>query len=431
MLSPNNPFVYFISFFGPSCLILLINLVVFILVCRVLCSPRMTSGKDDMIKKRIDSRKVTAMQIKGAFTVMVLLGVTWVFGAFAIGEAKLIFQYIFTVCNSLQGFLIFVIRCLSYPEARKAWYHFFTTGQLKRYKGTRPTIASHTNSNSLQFKTSENGHNSVKTMNSDSTVSTLVYNNSSSWGRISKSSMKNSRKNSENGKSYEENGKPRHNLEDIENLYAKPTKKSGVISKSEFDKKQRGFRPNINGSLPPPVPQHMNFNGKSELERTLKINDLTSDSDVGMIDDVTSDEDNRVNTPKKLPGRENWILKMSPNKLDDNDNSLIGGHERERDLCEVKQSNNIISRKPDRQRRMSLVSMSSTKSASNLKRHTSIIMINKDFGDELKAKSQSSPNIFQSDEPVVRPPKPVFPQCDISSCHTNVINIKLGNKNKF
>ncbi|KAG1674164.1 Adhesion G-protein coupled receptor G6 [Nymphon striatum] len=435
MLSPENPFVYFISFFGPCCLILLINLIVFIMVCRVLFSPRMTSGKNDMIKKRIDSRKVTAMQIKGAFTVMVLLGVTWVFGAFAIGKAKLVFLYIFTVCNSLQGFLIFVIRCLSYPEARKAWCHFFTTGQLKRYKGTRPTIASHTNSNSLQYKTSENGHNSVKTMNSDSTISTLVYNNSSSWGRGSKTSMKNSRKNSaENKKTSEKNGKPRQKLEDIENLYAKPTKKFGIISKTDFEKKQRGFMPNLNGTLtPPPVPQHMNFTGKSELERTLKINDLSGDSDVGMIDDITSDDDNKAGTPKKLPGRENWILKTSPNKLDDNDNSLIGGHERERDLCEVKRSNKLISKRPDKQRRMSLSSISSTKSASNLKRHTSIIMINKDFGDELKALSQSTPNILQCDEPVTSqiPPKPVFPECDVSSCHTNVINIKLGKKNKF
>lgn len=66
---------------------------------------------------------------------MTLLGVTWVFGALALGEAKLVFQYIFCISNSLQGFIIFVVRCVQYPEARMAWLTFLHTGKLKKHRG--------------------------------------------------------------------------------------------------------------------------------------------------------------------------------------------------------------------------------------------------------------------------------------------------------
>lgn len=66
---------------------------------------------------------------------MTLLGVTWVFGALALGEAKLVFQYIFCIANSLQGFIIFVVRCVQYPEARMSWLTFLHTGKLKKHRG--------------------------------------------------------------------------------------------------------------------------------------------------------------------------------------------------------------------------------------------------------------------------------------------------------
>jgi hypothetical protein len=66
---------------------------------------------------------------------MTLLGITWVFGALALGEAKLVFQYIFCISNSLQGFIIFMVRCVQYPEARMAWLTFLHTGKLKKHRG--------------------------------------------------------------------------------------------------------------------------------------------------------------------------------------------------------------------------------------------------------------------------------------------------------
>jgi len=72
--------------------------------------------------------------------VMTLLGVTWVFGPLAVGEARLVFQYIFCIANSLQGFLIFVVRCVHYPEARMAWLTFLHTGKLKKHRGPQGQV---------------------------------------------------------------------------------------------------------------------------------------------------------------------------------------------------------------------------------------------------------------------------------------------------
>ncbi|CAB4006858.1 adhesion G- coupled receptor G6-like [Paramuricea clavata] len=43
---------------------------------------------------------------------MVLLGLTWIFGILAINDAKLAFQYLFCIFNSLQGFVVFIMFCV-------------------------------------------------------------------------------------------------------------------------------------------------------------------------------------------------------------------------------------------------------------------------------------------------------------------------------
>ena len=71
---------------------------------------------------------------------MTLLGVTWILGAFTgIPELRLVFIYLSTICNSLQGLLIFIVRCLYHKEARLAWKYLMETGELKKFRGTRPS----------------------------------------------------------------------------------------------------------------------------------------------------------------------------------------------------------------------------------------------------------------------------------------------------
>ncbi|GFO14385.1 G-protein coupled receptor [Plakobranchus ocellatus] len=144
MTAANGP-AYYAALLGPGCLIVLINTVVFILVARVILKPKFQHQQSN---KEADAT-VTVAQIRGAFMVMILLGVTWLFGPLAIDKARLLFSYIFCICNSLQGCLIFLFRCLLNPEAQLAWKQLFLTGTLKRRRG--PIRSTYTDSSSKSF----------------------------------------------------------------------------------------------------------------------------------------------------------------------------------------------------------------------------------------------------------------------------------------
>ncbi|KAH6923132.1 hypothetical protein HPB50_023466 [Hyalomma asiaticum] len=190
VISSKNPLIYYIAFLGISCLILFVNLLVFIMVTRVLFKPRMaeantksanhTSCSASSPSGGADNPPITAAQVRGAFTVMTLLGITWIFGVFAVGEAKTVFQYVFCVCNSMQGFLIFVVRVLQYPEARASWTQLVTTGTFKKHRGGAVPAGSWcANSNPKQ-----NSHSSMVRVTSSSTdsTSTVVF-NSNIWSK--------------------------------------------------------------------------------------------------------------------------------------------------------------------------------------------------------------------------------------------------------
>ncbi|KAL1440923.1 hypothetical protein MTO96_008970 [Rhipicephalus appendiculatus] len=190
VLSSRNRWIYYVAFLGISSGILFVNLIVFIMVTRVLFKPRMTGAATSKSASQNSTSAsgsgapnnplpITAAQVRGAFTVMTLLGVTWIFGIFAVGEARTVFQYVFCVCNSMQGFLIFVVRVLQYPEARAAWTQLATTGTFKKHRGV-PAGSWCANSNPSK----RNGHSSMVRVTSTSTdsTSTVVF-NSNMWNK--------------------------------------------------------------------------------------------------------------------------------------------------------------------------------------------------------------------------------------------------------
>ncbi|XP_065311042.1 adhesion G protein-coupled receptor E1-like isoform X1 [Dermacentor albipictus] len=189
VISSRNPFIYYIAFLGISCFILFVNLLVFIMVTRVLFKPRMAGANTKAANHNSTSASgpgsanplpITAAQVRGAFTVMTLLGVTWIFGVFAVGEARTVFQYVFCVCNSMQGFLIFVVRVLQYPEARAAWSQLASTGTFKKNRGSGPQAASWC----AYSNPKRNSHSSMVRVTSNSTdsTSTVVF-NSNMWNK--------------------------------------------------------------------------------------------------------------------------------------------------------------------------------------------------------------------------------------------------------
>ena len=136
--------VYYSAFIGPTCLILLINSTVFFMVLRVI----LLQGQRGRAVGKVATengngagganRLMIMAQLRGAVTVMALLGVTWVAGALAIGPVKVVMTYVFCVCNSLQGFVIFIVRVVQYPEARQSFVTLWNTGQTHiPYDATR------------------------------------------------------------------------------------------------------------------------------------------------------------------------------------------------------------------------------------------------------------------------------------------------------
>ncbi|KAK2565200.1 Adhesion G-protein coupled receptor D1 [Acropora cervicornis] len=112
-LSVTNGVIY--AFVVPALLIILMNTVILGLVIREIIRIQ-TNGvsnatKFDLIKSGLKSITV----------LFPLLGITWIFGVLALGNQTIVFQYLFALCNSLQGLFIFIFHCLCNSEIRRAF----------------------------------------------------------------------------------------------------------------------------------------------------------------------------------------------------------------------------------------------------------------------------------------------------------------------
>lgn len=59
--------------------------------------------------------------MKGAVVLIVLLGLTWSFGLLYVNEGTIIFAYLFTVLNSLQGLFIFLFNIVGNDKVRNTF----------------------------------------------------------------------------------------------------------------------------------------------------------------------------------------------------------------------------------------------------------------------------------------------------------------------
>eukprot|EP00118_Oscarella_pearsei_P023500 m.282150 g.282150 ORF g.282150 m.282150 type:complete len:264 (+) comp40651_c0_seq67:4139-4930(+) len=100
---------FYYSFYAILGAVLLFNLVVFVLLMIRL------APKEEVTRIQ---RKNKSSRAKMGIAITVLLGLSWVFGMISIdeddglaGTMQLVFQYLFAITASLQGFLIFVFYC--------------------------------------------------------------------------------------------------------------------------------------------------------------------------------------------------------------------------------------------------------------------------------------------------------------------------------
>ncbi|XP_076347019.1 adhesion G protein-coupled receptor L2-like isoform X2 [Tachypleus tridentatus] len=89
---------------GPVGFVILVNTVFFIMSLRSAFSVKIRNQQTQAIK--------TINILKGSFSLMVLLGLTWIFGFFLTSEKTMVMAYIFLVLNGLQGVFIFIFHIL-------------------------------------------------------------------------------------------------------------------------------------------------------------------------------------------------------------------------------------------------------------------------------------------------------------------------------
>ena len=154
-----------IGFLTPAVLILIINTIAFVLIIRSL----LTSGS----KVSADKRASGLQQARRASAIMVVLGLTWLFGVLAVRDAKLIFQYLFCIFNSIQGLLVFIFYCVLSSETKAKYRKLLCsknteseTSGKQRYphsssEGKFREINSNKNTRSNVYTTSGGGESSM------------------------------------------------------------------------------------------------------------------------------------------------------------------------------------------------------------------------------------------------------------------------------
>ncbi|XP_064809550.1 adhesion G protein-coupled receptor E5-like [Oncorhynchus masou masou] len=149
-LSLERGFIW--SFFGPVCTIIILNAFFFIITVWRLAQKFSSLNPDLSNLHKIKVFTVTAV------AQLCVLGTMWIFGVFQFQEeGTVVMTYLFTILNSLQGALLFIMHCLLNKTVREEYCKLLScicTPQKKRY-----SEVSTTNPSSSQSQGSRSAEN--------------------------------------------------------------------------------------------------------------------------------------------------------------------------------------------------------------------------------------------------------------------------------
>ena len=149
--------MFFGAFLGPIGVILIFNSIIFVMVAYVAIRHRKRH-----LGKGTPKQKIFGLIFR-LVGVMFLFGLAWAFGALTIlSETSLVFQILFAVFNSSQGFFLFLFFCVLNNEARKSWKSLL----CGHFKQSSPPVSRTKASNPLYPSTAS--RSTAETSQSDS-----------------------------------------------------------------------------------------------------------------------------------------------------------------------------------------------------------------------------------------------------------------------
>ncbi|XP_048578668.1 adhesion G protein-coupled receptor L1 isoform X2 [Nematostella vectensis] len=109
------------AFVAPALVVIAFNLVILFMVLRVTA-----------VMLKDESQTSSKALVKAFVTLLPILGLTWLFGFLAFNNKTVMFEYLFAIFNSMQGFLIFVFYCLLSSEVRREFLRKIRNLEMKR-----------------------------------------------------------------------------------------------------------------------------------------------------------------------------------------------------------------------------------------------------------------------------------------------------------
>ncbi|KAJ7989633.1 hypothetical protein DPEC_G00306550 [Dallia pectoralis] len=137
-LSLKDGFIW--SFLGPVCIIVIVNIFYFIITVWKLAQ-KFSSLNPDLDKLR----KIKAFTI-AAVAQLCVLGTMWIFGCFQFNGSTRVMSYLFTIFNTLQGALVFLMHCLLSKQVRDEYARIM--GRVCAPQGKYSEFSSNQSSNS-------------------------------------------------------------------------------------------------------------------------------------------------------------------------------------------------------------------------------------------------------------------------------------------
>ncbi|XP_025109863.1 adhesion G-protein coupled receptor G2-like [Pomacea canaliculata] len=107
---------FYFAFLLPVGLIVLTNVIIYCLVIAAICSRRIEGSTSAESKSHF-----RVVGVRASLACFVILGLSWIFAFLAVADARLVFQYLFTITTTVQGFLLFVIFTARDPAFRTFW----------------------------------------------------------------------------------------------------------------------------------------------------------------------------------------------------------------------------------------------------------------------------------------------------------------------